>query len=612
MKFQKSILRNIATTACLFYATSLSALDFTVLSDIHVIPGNENERQLYQAIQEINQNDSEFVIVSGDLSNEGSDEQLHNVKKILDTLTKPVYVIPGNHEDTWSQSAMKTISDIWTSDRFVFETDSLVFIGINCGPYMKMGDGHIKQEDLIWLDTELARRCNTSGKKVVSVNHYPIKEDLDNYQDYLNILHKYPTIVHICGHYHVSRYYKGGDIDAIICRALDMTKKNDGYGYTNFTITQDSVFVNNKTIGQPERREFAFYIHDQHPAYEYIEPEKFPEAEGFSIRKIYQDNASIFTRLAVDKDRIIFGNSLGLVKSIDMDGNEQWSIRTQASLFSRPALTDSTVIIPTADKRILWLDKENGQMLQDKTSEGPYVADGLIVGDRLYQGGYKKFECWNAASAELVWKIDANNYCQAEPVIDGDDVVFGAWDSYLRCVNRTTGELKWKWNNGREVTLLGPGNCVPMVTPTRVIVVAPDRYMTVIDRQTGKEIWRTNFDGKYKVRESLGASADGKIAYAKTMDGQLLAVNITKNTPEIAFVVDAGLGYEHAPCIVKEFEGVIYMGSRQGVVVAVDAATQKVLWQHRCGTSEVNGFEQQNGKIYASLTEGAIWEFDKL
>ena len=148
------------------------------MSDIHVTPGNANEQQLKAAVAEINKSDVDVVVLTGDLTNEGSDAQLRNVKSILYSLTKPLYVIPGNHENTWSQSACKTFSDLWGADRFVFNIDSLVVVGMNCGPFMKMGDGHIKQEDLLWLDKTLAERVKP-GMKVFSFNHYPINADLD-------------------------------------------------------------------------------------------------------------------------------------------------------------------------------------------------------------------------------------------------------------------------------------------------------------------------------------------------------------------------------------------------------------------------------------------------
>ena len=84
--------------------------------------------------------------------------------------------------------------------------------------------------------------------------------------------------------------------------------------------------------------------------------------------------------------------------------------------------------------------------------------------------------------------------------------------------------------------MLSPGNCVPVVTKDRVVIVAPDRYMTVLDRKTGKQIWRSNFDKKYLVRESLGCSENQDLVYAKTMDGQLLAVNPNADEENVAFV----------------------------------------------------------------------------
>ena len=189
----------------LFSIFSVSATRIIVFADLHVLPGNECEKNMRIAVDEINNTDADMVVINGDLTNEGSDEELANVKSILDQINKPLYVLPGNHETTWSQSATKTIFDLWRNDRFVTEMDDLVIVGIACGPYMKMGDGHIKQEDLHWLDKTLAEHC-TAGKRVVSFNHYPLMKDLDNYDDYIRVLRKYPVIAHVNGHYH--KYHK--------------------------------------------------------------------------------------------------------------------------------------------------------------------------------------------------------------------------------------------------------------------------------------------------------------------------------------------------------------------------------------------------------------------
>ena len=576
-----------------------------ILSDIHVTPGNANEGKLREAVAEINATDVDAVMLTGDLTNEGSDEQLSNVKGIMDGIIHPLYVIPGNHENNWSQSACKTFNDLWGSDRFVFTVDNLVVVGMNCGPFMKMGDGHIKQEDLLWLDSTLTVMVKP-GMKVLSVNHYPILDDLDNCRAYVDILKKYPVITHQCGHYHSWRLYETDGINGLMVRALDMGGNN--YGYTLMTIDLDRnwIYVYNKVIGKNPEQMYAYHINLDY----YTPPlkqERFEIPAGFEVKRVVADNASIFTRVGVDKQNIYFGNSLGYCKAVDkMSGALRWQYKTDAMLFSRPAVSDKYVVLPTSDKRLIWLDKKSGKAKWQYDADGPYVADGVMSGGLLYQGGFKTFQAWDVKRHRLLWQYnDINNYCQAAPVVDGGDVIFGAWDTYLRCLDRRTGTLRWQWNNGKNVNLYSPGNVVPVVTPERVVVVAPDRFSTGIDRRTGQQLWREKNENK--VRESLGHSTDGKVAYAKTMDGTLVAMS-TGDMYQLLWTVDLGFGYEHAPCIVLEHAGYIYCGSRRGMLAVVNAVTHELEFTYQLGTSEVNGFEvDDRGDIYCSLIEGTIW-----
>lgn len=596
----KSLLISITL---LFIVLSTNATRIIVFADLHVLPGNDCEKNLRIAVDEVNNSNADLVIINGDLTNEGSDLELTNVKSILDKIKKPLYVLPGNHETTWSQSATKTIFDLWGNDRFVTEIDSLVIIGIACGPYMKMGDGHIKQEDLHWLDKTLAKHC-TEGKQVISFNHYPLKKDLDNYDDYIRILRKYPVIAHVNGHYHKYGKYASenfGNINCMMVRSLDLKKGN--YGYTVMDISADSIIFHNKQLGKEPVKIDGFAI-------------SYPSAESNiatqrNDQPLYTDSASIFTRLGFNKKNIYFGNSLGYAKAIDKkSGKELWSIPTGASLFARPVFAGKYVVIPSAAKELLWVNPKNGEIVQRDASDGAYVADGVCINNALYIGGYNKFEKWDVKKRKLIWRYDAlNNYCQAAPVIDGDDVIFGAWDTYLYCLDAKTGQLKWKWNNGSTRNQLSPGNVVPVVTPERIYIVAPDRYMTAIDRKTGKTIWR-NKDHKY--RESLGHSEDGTRIYAKTMDGELVAVDATVADFNKLWVVDMKLGYEHAPCIVTEKNGIVYAGSRRGLVVAVNPETQSVIETFTLGKSETNGIDLDptTGNVYTTLIEGTIFKLN--
>lgn len=604
--------KSILILALLLVSSASFAQKFAILSDIHVSPGNANEGKLKEAVQEINVSTVDAVLMTGDLTNEGSDVQLLNVKGILDGITKPLYVIPGNHENNWSQSACKTFNDLWGNDRFVFTIGKLVVIGMNCGPFMKMGDGHIKQEDLIWLDKTLSEMVKP-GMKVLSINHYPLLDDLDNCRDYVAVLKKYPVITHQNGHWHRWRQYETDGIIGLMVRCLDMG--NSDYGYTIMDINLDNewIHVYNKTIGSEPDIRYAYKINTDY--YNTPQPERdFSVPQGFKVEKVYADNASIFTRLGIDKDNIYFGNSLGYLRVIDKKTAAlKWEYKTTSMLFSRPAVAEKVVILPTGDKRLIWLDKKSGRVVNEVATSGPYVADGVIADGILYQGGFKTFQAWDVKRKKLLWQYDSiNNYCQAEPFVGKDDVIFGAWDTNLRSLDRKTGTLNWTWNNGKANNLFSPGNVVPAVIEDRVIIVAPDRNSTAIDRTTGKLLWR-HHDPAVKVRESLGLSEDGKRAYAKTMDGTIVAMDTQSDDYRELWNTDCNYGYEHAPCIVLEKDGYIYAGSRRGMLAVLDAATGKLLFNYSMGSSEVNGFEVDptTGDIYCSLIEGTIWRIRK-
>ncbi len=596
-------MKSLISVFFLTVAVAAFGQHIAVLSDVHVSPGNEAEKQLKIAVDEINRGTFDFVVMDGDLTNEGSDAELANVKSILDGIKAPLYVLPGNHENNWSQSAGTTFPRLWDDDRFVADFDSLLIVGINCGPYMKMGDGHIKQEDLHWLDATLAQKA-TPSKRVLSFNHYPLNRDIDNIDAYLEVLERYPVVGHINGHYHSWKCYMGGDINAVSVRALDM--KND-HGYTIVDIDRDWIHVYDKPLGAAAQPKYAFPTKTAHTrsasaALDAAVP------EGWNVTRLWADSASIFTIPAVDASRIYFGTSTGAVRAVDTaSGRQAFSIATGAPVFSRPAvLPGRKAAFPVSDGIIIAKPDGKHSRLDGAT---PYVADGIASDKYWIQGGYKRIDRRDPRSGRIVWSYDSlANYCQGAPVVDGNDVIFGAWDTYLRCLDLRSGRLRWKWNNGKSANMLGPGNVVPVVTDSIVLIVAPDRYITAIDRATGHTLWR---DNSHRFRESLGTDGRGT-AFAKTMDGSLVAVEINPDGYKELWATDLGIGYDHAPCPITVSDGVSYVGSRRGVICAVDAATGRLLWSFPAGTSEVNGFAvAPDGTVYATLIEGTVWRINK-
>lgn len=608
---KKSII--LILVALLAMPTVLSArTKLAILNDTHVSPGNHTQEGLKAAIKELPSTNVDAVIFNGDLTNEGSNAELQNFKEIIEEITLPLYVNPGNHENNWSQSAGQTYVKLFGMDRFkgVVGPDSIIIIGTNCGPYMRMGDGHVKQEDLLWLQTSLdSLTAKYPDSRILSFNHYALNPDMDNYLDYINTLKPYPVLAHVNGHYHIYNLEKiEGETDMKDITLSCLDRKNGKFGYSILDITPDSIFVYSKIVGEPEELKYSFKVPEK------VKFKKVPES--WKVNEVYADKASIFTRPAVSGNTMIYGTSDGNIRALNLsDGSVKWNVEVGAPIYSMPLIVGDKVYVPTTNKGILELNGNTGKVIASIPDTLPIVADGIIGpdGKNVYLGGYGKMVAFNTQNNKKEWTFEEiSNYCQGQPALKDDNLVFGAWDSYLRNVNPKTGEMKWKWNNGKKSNMLGPGNVVPIITGNRVVIVAPDRYMTMIDLNTGETVWR---DNSYRYRESLGVSNDGTKAYAKTMDGLLVAIDITKDEFTPAWVTDMFIGYEHAPCPIIEVDGYIYAGSRRGIVSVLDADNGELVATVNLGVSEVNGFAPVEGfeveeglatPVAVSLIEGKV------
>lgn len=116
---------------------------FAQLTDIHLNPNNPKPTEdLKRSVEQINATPGiDFVLVTGDLTEEGDRTTMLVVKSILDQLKVKYYVIPGNHETKWSDSGCTAFSEIFGGERFKFEHKGFLFLGFNSGPLMRMAYG---------------------------------------------------------------------------------------------------------------------------------------------------------------------------------------------------------------------------------------------------------------------------------------------------------------------------------------------------------------------------------------------------------------------------------------------------------------------------------------
>ncbi|WP_430809794.1 MULTISPECIES: PQQ-binding-like beta-propeller repeat protein [unclassified Carboxylicivirga] len=579
---------------------------FAFLTDLHVVPGNDNEHVLDLVVEEINKGDFDFVVITGDLTNMGSDEELHAVKDGVDGLTIPYYILPGNHETNWSETGGATYKKLFGADRFYFEHNGYGFVGFNAGPYMKMGDGHVKSEDLKWLQSELPEAKDI---KLISMAHYPIADGLDNWPEVSEVLKAKGVSLALCGHGHRLRLMNFNGITGLMGRAL-IGKNKEDVGYTIVTLNGDQVFVEEKKCGQAAQlyRDWNLCGVSQIDTLPVsVMPsmqinEKYPNV---AAQIIVNDDASVMGGFAMDGTIISWLSSDGYLKAFDAETNTVlWQEFLSTPQYATPTIYKNSVIVGTSLGDLKAFDLTSGTMKWETNVGYPVFAEGVIDNGSLYiacgKGGFTKIDPQNG---RVIWTYNnIGGFVQAKPCITDKELIFGAWDKYLYCLDKATGSLNWKWTNGHGAILYSPGNVVPAVANNKVFIVAPDRYFTVLDLNDGSEIYRTK---SHQVRESMCISGDKKHIYAKLMNDSIVAFPTHGKTHQSLWTANVGFGYEHNPCPLVEVNGVVYGGTRSGEVFAVDAKTQTTLWRHKISNSSVNKLFWNDG-LWFNTMDGKI------
>jgi len=586
------------------------SIRFGVFSDTHIMKGTTARTDLARAVRDANKQSLNFVLVTGDVTDMNIGDNLAVAKEVLDSLNCPYYIIPGNHDTKWSGSGGYNFNLLWDSDKFRFEVGGITFIGIHQGPVLRMADGHISSNDLIWLDKILSKI--ESYDPIILVTHYPLNSSVDNWYELSDRIKNHNVRFIIHGHGHRNRLINNEGIPAVMVRST-LRGKNDPGGYNLVNVTRDSIFFSEKNYDQDVKSPWCKLSLKSFP--EALKP-VYEERPDYSINNKYQ-NVSIlwqfetnFTTTAApeaeDKQAYI-GNLNGEMMCLDLqNGQKNWSFNCKGPVFSKAALGSGVVVFSSGDSAIYALDSDSGTLLWKVKTRAPNVAIPVIHGNRVFVGGSDgSFRSLDLHSGKKLWEYsDIGSYIESRPFVYGDKIIFGAWDESIYALYWKNGQLCWQWKEGRPGSLYSPAACWPVAVNNIVYFVAPDRYFTAVDINTGKTIWRTN---KHIVRETVGLSANSDLIIARCMRDTVFAVSAGFQKYEERWISDAGYGYDIAPSMPMESEGTLYFGTKNGLIVAMDSKTGTVLWKYKLGNALINTVKPiSRSKVLISTMDGII------
>ena len=572
---------------------SILLFSFALLTDTHISTSNPRPMEdLQRSIADINQNSSiEFVVVTGDLTENGDLASIQSIKNALDQLNVPYYAASGNHETTWSESGVMDFSRVFGDSRFAFTHNDMYFIGFNSGPVIRMADGHVAPQDITWLKHNLDSVSAAGNAPIFVFTHYPLRNgDVDNWYDVTDVLRQHNVQCIMGGHYHRNLHFDCDGISDVLNRS-NMRDKDGNNGYAIIQVT-DSIRFFEKRINETARQwlSLPFEKKTYGPSNQELRPDFTINKEYANVQRVWHCSlkGGIYSTPVTDGRSLFIGDDVGCLYSLNLkSGKTNWTFNTGMRIVGSPAVSDGVVVFGSANYNIYGLDAKTGKELWHISTKQAVMGAATIENGIAYIGGGDgRMFAIDIHTGKIKWSFDElKNYVLTRPLVYNQKLYFGTWDTHFYALNLADGSLAWKWNNGNGNPKLSPASVWPVAANGKIFITAPDRYFTCLDAETGEQVWRTK---EYKVRETVGLSEDGKTVYSKCMWDTIVAMDATVAEPITRWATHAGFGYEHNPAMPLEKDGTLWVSTKNGLLLGVDAQNGNVMWRHKIGNSILN------------------------
>ncbi|HEV8409174.1 MAG TPA: PQQ-binding-like beta-propeller repeat protein [Gemmatimonadaceae bacterium] len=252
------------------------------------------------------------------------------------------------------------------------------------------------------------------------------------------------------------------------------------------------------------------------------------------------------------------------------------------------------------------------------TCAAGFVAASSAFAQPMFRGGPDHRGIYDSPQPSLtepLWKFKTNGRVVSSPVVAGDAVYFGSTDSFIYAVNRGDGSLRWKF------ATRGAVSSSPAIVNGAIIASSGDGRVYAIDAATGKQLWafKTAGESRFTARGIHGAVpptemmpdpfdvflsspavADG-VVYIGSGDHNVYAIDAANGSLRWKFetrdVVHA------SPAVAA---GVVYIGSWDRNMYALNANSGKEQWRFQTGNDTVT-HNQIGIASSAAVADGAVY-----
>lgn len=172
-----------------------------------------------------------------------------------------------------------------------------------------------------------------------------------------------------------------------------------------------------------------------------------------------------------------------------------------------PAVNDTTVFAPNADRKIYAVDVESGESIwsyefNEAVTATPAVGQNAVITNREADNEMYSF---NPDSGDINWSSNPNNLHPTSPAYNGELVFFRG--NGVKAYNGDTGELEWDYQFDGTLYI----SSTVQLTSENVVNIS-EYGVFAVSQDDGSEQW--TFEGSGEARTNSLATSSDRIIYA--------------------------------------------------------------------------------------------------
>ena len=275
-----------------------------------------------------------------------------------------------------------------------------------------------------------------------------------------------------------------------------------------------------------------------------------------------------------------------------------WEARVGAVTAS-PVLTAALAIAPTADGRLVFLDRATGRRVHEMPLASAVESSPALTDRILHVGS----DDGDMVGVDVVdgterYRTRLGRLVRSSPLPWQDRVIVGIVDETraggVAALDAAKGKLVW-------MRKTGPVFSSPALAGATVLVGSDDGSVYALDAAKGTVQWAERLGGKVRATPAVA----GDLVIAADFEGRVVALRVKDGTR--AWAVELGHAVYSSPCLAGTL---CVVGCHEGHVHGLDAGTGAPRFQAQTRGPVVSSAAAAGERFLAASTDGTLYLLD--